>query len=617
MQRQFLSLFKTSKAFIPRISGKAIQLSKSPQYSLKLGVSCTLFTGLYYAQSQFNKTSLTDNLNEVEVGNVADFKDGDMKEVQVGPKKDDTILVTKIDGKFYACGSKCSHFGAPLEKGVLFDDKVFCPWHDAAFSVITGYAEQGPVLNGIPTYEIREENGKLFAKVPKDLKIGVQVPMVKRNPKDTRRFVIVGGGPASLSAAETLRQSGYEGEIIIITKDQELPYDRTMLSKNIYNNDINKIQLRNQAFFDEYGITVVKGAPVKNINANNNTVEIEGKESIKYDKLLIATGGRPRVPALKGVDLKNVFTLRNYNDLNNIKDTTRNAKNVVIIGASFIGIECASAIKGELKDNINITIVDPANTPYERVLGPQVGTAIQKLSEKNGVQFRLKSGVQAIEGTGQVKEVVLTDGTKIPADVVILGTGIQPNTEFAAKAVDLQADGGITTDLYLRTTNKDIFAAGDVAAYPYWYLGDRVRVEHYNEAFQQGAVAAFNMLERKVPNDQIPFFWTRFWNSSLQYIGHCKNYDEVYVDGDLNNIDNLQFVAYYLQKDRVIGAAVYGRSPLAMIFNGAMQLNVMPTGTEIKAGKVTIDDIKKRVAQKKGGHACRKQNCCQNKHKNL
>lgn len=186
----------------------------------------------------------------------ADFQEGEKRAVQVGPKEEDTVLVVKLDGKYHCVSEKCPHFGFALSKGPMFDDKVVCPLHMASFSVISGQNEYGPVFDGLEKFEITEKNGELHIKVPKDkLNKSKTFPMSKRTQNDKRKFLIVGGGPASLSAAETLRQSGFEGEITILAKENVFPYDRTLLSKNIVASDISKIQFRDKKFFDDHDIT--------------------------------------------------------------------------------------------------------------------------------------------------------------------------------------------------------------------------------------------------------------------------------------------------------------------------------------------------------------------------
>lgn len=604
MNRHLFKLFNLAKPTL-KFSKNVLTMSKPAKFT-SVAVSSSLLTLLYLKQQNKFFSQADAEVHEVETINASDLQDGEMKEFQVGPTKDDVILISKVDGKYHASGAKCSHFGAPLAQGVLFDNKVICPWHAASFSVTDGLPDEGPVFDGIPIYEIREHNGKLLVKVPKVLKHTAGIPMGGRKEDDHRKFVILGGGPAALSAAETLRQSGYGGEIVIVSNDTSAPYDRTLLTKNMFHLELPKITHRDQAFFDKHGISVITGKTVKSVNTGNQTVEVDGLGPLKYDKLLVATGGRARLPPVPGTDLKNVFTVRSFGDLEGIRNASKGAKNVVIVGGSFIGMETAANFKNEFKDNINVTVVDMTKTPFEKALGNEVGSVLQKYHEEKGVKFHLNAGLKSIEGSGSVKEVVLADGTKIPADLVIVGTGVRPNSEPVANVLKLAEDGGVYTDQYLQSSDPKVFAAGDVANIPYWYTGSRERIEHYNEAIQQGQIAAYNMLGKQVSHDAIPFFWTRNYDKSLQYIGFGSKYDTVHVDGNTNEY---QFIAYYGLNNKVVASASMGKSPAAMIISQAMQLNVMPTLDEIKSGKVTLQDIRLRVAKKKGSSECKRRNC--------
>ena len=544
----------------------------------------------------------------------SDLQEGEMREVQVGPNKEDIVLVCKIDGKHYCVQSKCPHVGAPLGKGLLFDDKVLCPFHNAGFSVITGYPEMGPVFNGLAKYEITETGGKLTIKVPKNkLNVSETVPMSTRNPNDHRRYVIVGGGAAALSCAETLRQSGFEGEIVMVAEENTVPYDRTMLSKWIFGSSLEKLLLRQEPFYKKYDINVHKGTHVSHIDYDSNVIYTNDFNRIHYDKLLLATGGSPRKPNVPGVNLENVLVLRSIEDQAKIQNLVNSGKvnNIVIIGASFIGMETASALKKELKDKINITVVDFFKTPFERVLGTQIGSALSDLHKSNGVNFVLEKGLKSLNGTKQIESATLSDGTILQADLVLLGTGISPNISLAKGQLEIsKTNGGIETDVFLRTNKKNVFAAGDVASFPYWVNGGHVRIEHYNEAIHQGSLAAFNMLDKHVPLDGVSFFWTKQWDKTLQYSGFAEKYDEVFIDGDLKT---LNFAAFYLKDDKVLAVAAMNRPNLALLINEAMKLNIMPRASDVKAGKFDVQELKKKVLAMKPASRCKKANCCRNK----
>ena len=238
------------------------------------------------------------------------------------------MLITRYRGKLYAIGAYCTHFGAPLVTGALFDDKVLCPWHAAGFSVTTGALELAPGRDGVPAYAVIEKDGKPFVRVPKKMEKRKVAPMVKRDPNNKTRMVIVGGGASGTTAAETLRQSNFTGEITVISEEGILPYDRTLLSKATAVGDPNKWLLRDQEFFNEYGIDFKLGSKVQSIDRENQSIVLQDNTQVKYDKLLIATGGGAKSASEAGIanaDWKNVFTLRSANDQQAIKAAAKNA----------------------------------------------------------------------------------------------------------------------------------------------------------------------------------------------------------------------------------------------------------------------------------------------------
>lgn len=565
-----------------------------------------------FRSSLFHSNSMNfSTTSTIEAGNASDLQEGEFKTVQVGSTPDDAIIVAKVKGKFYAAGSKCPHYGAPLPKGLLFDDQIFCPWHNASFSVIDGFVSQGPTVDGLPTYPIHENKGKLYVEVPKELVQGVRLPKTKRDPNDKRKFVILGAGCAGLSAVETLRQAGYTGEITLVSKEKNVTYDRTPLSKDIYGVDLKNLALRDNNFFDENDINLIRGAGASRLDPGSKTIEIEGGNALKYDKLLIATGGRARLPPIKGINLKNIFTVRNYEDSVAIREASRDIKNVVVIGASFIGIEAAVSIKYHFKDKVNVTVVDALSVPFERVLGPEVGGAIKKYVEKNGLKLALNAMVSSFEGTDKVEKVTLSDGTSLPADIVIVGAGIQPNTEFASKSLKVERDGGIVVNENLQTSENDIFAAGDIVWYPYKYVGHPVRIEHYSEAMNQGAIAALNMLGKSVAHRGNPFFWSWVFGLRMQYVGAGGDYDNIHVDGNIEDLDNNpSFLVYYAKGEKILSLLANGRYRATIAYDMAMRNDCVPTMSEVKSGKVTIEDLKKRIMAKTDRSPCGRAGCC-------
>ena len=258
-------------------------------------------------------------------------------------------------------------------------------------------------------------------------------------------------------------------------------------------------------------------------------------------------------------------------------------------------------------------MLDINSVPFERALGKQVGEAIQLMHEKNGVRFRGGAIVKEIISgdDGKVKSVVLEDGTTLDADMVIMATGVRPNTKYLeGSGIELAKDGGIICDPFLETNVKDVFAAGDVASYPYWPTGSRTRTEHWSAALDMGTNAAFNMLDKYVPYADVPFFWTRHYNKSLQVIGALQvGYKECHIRGKPHKG---KFLAFYInENDVIVGVAGMNKQKDILRMHEAMEQNLMPKGSEIKSGKVRIKEIRDRLKSNPGAGRCKRANCCQ------
>ncbi len=242
------------------------------------------------------------------VANVNDLKDGEMKQVSVGKTE---VLLSRLEGKFYAVSARCTHYGAPLEKGVLSEHHAVCPWHNACFDVTNGEQLEPPGLDSLASYEVQIEDNKVIVRVP-EANPGLKSPrMAQFDPQvDKRIFIILGAGTAGSNAAETLRMAGYQGRIIMVTQEDKLPYDRTKLSKAYLAGKASpeNIQLRSPDFYKELGIEVLLNKQVKQVNASHKAITFADGDSTAYDALLVATGGKPRHLDIPGADLANIFT---------------------------------------------------------------------------------------------------------------------------------------------------------------------------------------------------------------------------------------------------------------------------------------------------------------------
>lgn len=260
------------------------------------------------------KNAEKQDWKEVEIDFAQNLKEGEMKELKVGSQENEKVLVAKYQGKLYSTGNFCTHLGAPLSTGLLLEDVVLCPWHAAAFSLTTGAHQNAPALSGVPKFEVIEKQGKFYTKIPLPLPT-LQLPkMAKRDPNNKQTFVIIGGGPASLVAAQTLRQSNFTGQILVLSADSMTSYDRTLLSKALVQGEAKSFLLRQPEFFQDYDISFKTGVFVTKVDSQNKKVILKDGSAINFDKLLVATGGTARIPPIPGTNLDGVFAIREHKD---------------------------------------------------------------------------------------------------------------------------------------------------------------------------------------------------------------------------------------------------------------------------------------------------------------
>ena len=515
---------------------------------------------------------------QFDVAGTADLRDGEMKQVTAA---ETGVLITCVGGSFHAVAASCTHYGAPLAEGVLSGDRIVCPWHHACFSAITGDLLEPPAFDALERFEVSIANNRILVSVPEGSE-GRRVPEMATpdEASDKRVFVILGAGAAGYSAAQTLREEGFRGRILMITREDRMPYDRPNLSKDYLQGHAEPewMPLRPDEFFDEHKIEILKNKEVTNVDPASHTVTFKGGDKLSYDVLLVATGGVPRTLSIPGSDLKNVLTLRSFDDSDAIIAAVSNAERVVIIGASFIGMEGAASLKAR---GIDVTVVAPEKVPFEKTLGAEIGGLFKAVHEENGVRFRLGAKTARLTGIGTVDGVELDSGERLEADLVLVGVGVRPATDFLS-GLNLNKDGSIAVDRYLRATN-DLYAAGDVAAFPDPVTGEQQRIEHWRTALQQGRIAARNMAGRKAPYSSVPFFWTQQFDKSLRYVGHAAGWDEIVFDGKVASQD---FLAIYISDDRAVAAASMNRDQPMDAIEELMRVGRMPSGKEIKAGPV-------------------------------
>ncbi|XP_068122105.1 apoptosis-inducing factor 3-like [Hyperolius riggenbachi] len=509
----------------------------------------------------------------------SELKDGEMREFEV---EGANILLVKSNGTFSAVGNKCSHYGAPLSKGFLAGDRVRCPWHGACFNVKTGDIEEYPGLDSLPCFKVTVENGNVCLVTSKKALESVKrvKAMSSHCPSDRSTVAIVGAGPAALVCAETLRQEGYKGKIVMATREKHLPYDRPKLSK-VMNAKAEDIYLRPKEFYTEHGIEVWTEKEAVSVNTDEAKVKFRDGSFLLYSQLLIATGSRPRELQCPGSTLNNVFHLRTPEDANTISEAAA-GKNVVIMGSSFIGMEVAAHLSDRAT---SVTVVGKSEFPFQAVLGPQIGKLAMKLLQDSGVNFCMRTEAREIRGdNGQVKEVLLRNGTVLPADIVVAGIGVTPVSNFLkGSRIAVDARGTIYVDQFMRTSVPDVFAAGDVVSFPLSMMeGHRTSIGHWQMAHSHGRIAALSMLNQHIPVNSVPFFWTSLLGKNIRYAGFGEGYTEIVMKGSL---EELKFLAFYLKDNVVIAVASMNFDPIV-----SQVAEILLSGRRIAKEEVTTEN---------------------------
>jgi 3-phenylpropionate/trans-cinnamate dioxygenase ferredoxin reductase subunit len=361
----------------------------------------------------------------------------------------------------------------------------------------------------------------------------------------TPRFVIVGGGQAAAAAAEELRNREFAGEVVILAEEHEYPYERPPLSKEyLLSGDATDLYFKPAQWYADNKVTVVQGAKVVSVDPKSRALSLEDGSEERYDKLLIATGGRPRiVPSITGARVR---YLRDKVDADRMNSELVTGATLVVIGAGFVGCEVAASVR---KRGVDVIVLEALDVPMKRALGDDVGHAMAEIHRTNGVDLRLSTTITAITESGE-KVVLSTSDGEISADYVLVAIGMTPNTELLDGS-GIEVDNGVLVDEFCRSSDPDVYAAGDVANAWDPELGRRVRVEHYDNAAKQGAAAAANMLGAEQPHSDSHWFWSDQYEHNLQAVGLATDYDQVVIRRES---EGPAFAAFYVKGKQVQAA---------------------------------------------------------------
>ena len=361
--------------------------------------------------------------------------------------------------------------------------------------------------------------------------------------------VIVGAGQAGSELATSLRQHGYADSVVLIGDEEHVPYRRPPLSKTYLSGEVTleSLFLKPRAVYEKHAIECRFGIGVESIDRAARSLRLYDGSILRYDKLALTTGGRPRRLAVPGAERSNLHYIRTVADIDRLKQQFGDGKRLVIIGGGYIGLEAASV---GIKKGLHVTVVEALPRVLARVTAPEISAFYERVHRGHGVDLRTGVGVHALEGNGDACTLVLTDGTRLAADLVVIGVGLIPNTELA-EAAGIEVSNGIVVDRYAVTSDPDIVAAGDCTNHDNVFLGRRLRLESVPNALEQARVAAASILGRRRVYDAVPWFWSDQYDLKLQMVGLSQGHDELIVRGDM---DANSFTAFYLKDGVVISA---------------------------------------------------------------
>jgi NADPH-dependent 2,4-dienoyl-CoA reductase/sulfur reductase-like enzyme/nitrite reductase/ring-hydroxylating ferredoxin subunit len=483
--------------------------------------------------------------------------DGGMILGRVG---DEDVVLARSGNELFAIRAHCAHYRGPLVEGLIIGDTVRCPWHHACFSLRTGEALCAPALDPIACWRVDREGDRIFVR--EKLPAARATTSLAPTSKLPSSIVIVGGGAAGVAAAEMARRQGYDGPLALISADADPPVDRPNLSKDFLAGDAQDdwIPLWPNDFYVEQRIDLILSRRVSSIDPVKRSVRLDDGSERTYGSLLLATGADPVRLPIPGAEGDQVRYLRSFADSRAIVERAAKAGHVVVAGASFIGLEVAASLRAR---GIAVDVVAPESMPLERVMGVEVGRFVRSLHEAHGVTFHLGQTVAGIDG----RTVTLSGGSTIDCDFVVMGVGVKPAVALAEQA-GLAMDRGIAVNEYLETSAPGVFAAGDAARWPDPHTGERIRVEHWVVAERQGQVAARNMLGARERFDAVPFFWSRHYDATINYVGHAERWDEVAIDGSL---DALDCSVEYRSGGKTLAIATIGRDRASLDAEARME----------------------------------------------
>ena len=399
-------------------------------------------------------------------------------------------------------------------------------------------------------------------------------------------LVVIGGGQAAIQCVASLRKEGYSGSITLVGEENHLPYQRPPLSKGFLSGatESDRLYLKKIEFFQENSIQLNLGVTADRIDRDNCIVHLSDDKSIGYDKLVLATGSRVRKLKFPGSDLEGINYLRGIEDAESLKDGLLKSKNLVIVGAGYIGLEVA-AVATEF--DTKITVIEMADRVMNRTVDPIISDYYQELHSKNGVDFILNESLEKVDGDKAVEQVICSGGSSIQADILVIGAGVIPNIELAEES-ELNCDNGISVNEYGQTEDSKIFACGDCTNHPNEKLNRRLRLESVHNAMEQSKTVATSVMGNRTAYNQIPWFWSDQYDHKLQIVGLSGDHDEVLIRG---NQEESKFMLFYLKGEELIAVDAVNNPKEFLICRKLVENKVKISSDDILNQSKNLNDL--------------------------